>query len=253
MKSTDIHINHPNKVNSLDLNKLEKSLRPAITVKDITQAEYDVLGQYDETVIYIITDSPDHHMYLGSKPISDRHIKLQYFIGYNPESMQYQMYANERYDRADHLHLIAAYKNSQDALDALTNYSYIGGHDQLHTRILSCLDSYLKGITGLNDAIISIIAVLGYKDDSDFQYLHELSITYEDTGKKDISTEHRAMLHNLKRQQPSGLVSLYSDIYDIFVKNKMFKRFTSINDISSAEIKQFEKDVNSALGSYKNR
>ena len=252
MKSTDANINHPNQVFQIDLNKMIQD-EDRNTIAYLTQAEYDAMGQHDDTVIYIITDSDKGNMYWGDSPVAVNKNTTQYLMGYDPDTSKYIVYVNEVQNYQDDLIPLEAFSKPQDALNAIQSYSYIGGHSIIYLKILKVLDDYLQDFTGLNYTIISMISILGYQNDTRLQQLNQLSIIYGDQGrKKDISDQHRAMLHNIKNQGTNPLVGLYSDIYDIFVKNKMFSKYKEIDNIPSAILHQFSKDVLSSLRSYKN-
>ncbi len=253
MKSSNFNLHSTITENEINLLHVIENLH-AFEVCHLTQAEYDVMTQHDETTTYVITDSKDGRMYIGSRLIPISKNDRQYLLGYDPYKNKYILYLNAVEGYIDHIAPISEFANPQDAINALITCNHLYDHNATFLKIIKVLAEYIIGNVGMNQTLISMISVLGYRDDGRLQDLNRLSIVYnDDQSARDISSVHKLMLHNEKDNNMNGLVSVYSDLYDLFVLNNFFKDYETIDDVDTATIRKFSKDVLSTLRSYKNR
>ena len=220
MKSMDNHINNPMETKWIDPTSFTKSNE----VHYITQEQYDMMGSRNPEVVFVIIDSPEDRIYLGDyeipKPVHSR----QYLMAFSDHRKMYQIYLNLISGHRDNLVPVAEYDNVNDALKALHAYQSVGYHTKMAYNIHQSITNYIDEVYGINEAIIGIIAAAGYRDDPRLQYLNEEAIHYGVTNKdRDLPQYYRAALHNLKTTKPDAVISVYSDIYDVFIKYNFFK------------------------------
>ena len=251
MKSSNFNLHSSLTGNEINLMHVIENAH-AYDVCYITQDDYDRMTQYDETTTYIITNSREGRMYIGSREIPVSKNDHQYLLGFNPYTNKYILYLNSVEGYVDHNIPIREFNNPQDAIDTLIVFNHINDHDEIFLKIIKVLSQYIIGNVGLNQTLISMIAVLGYRDDGRLQDLNRLSIIYnDDQSAKDISSLHRMMLHNEKDKNINGLVSVYSDIYDLFVLFDFFKSYKDINEVDTPTIQKFSKALLNTVRSYK--
>lgn len=251
MKSSNFNLHSSITNNEINLLHVIENLH-AFEVCNLTQEEYDVMTNHDETTTYVITNAKDGRMYIGSRLIPVSKNCRQYLLGYDPYKYKYILYLNSVEGYNDRIVPISEFINPQDAINALITCNHLYDHNEIFFKIIKILAKYIIGDVGLNPTLISIISVLGYRDDEKLQDLNRLSIIYDDDqSSKDISTHHRLMLHDEKDKNQNGLVSVYSDIYDLFVLNNFFKAYQTINEVETETIQKFSKDVLHIITSYK--
>lgn len=251
MKSSNFNLHSSITNNEINLLHTIENLH-AFEVCHLTQDEYDVMSKHDETTTYVITDAKDGRMYIGSRLIPISKNDRQYLLGYDPYKYKYILYLNSVEGYMDQLVPIAEFNNPQDAINALISCNHLNDHNETFFKIIKVLTQYIDGDVGMNSTLISMISILGYRDDGRLQDLNRLSIIYnDDQSAKDISQQHRLMLHQEKDVSTNALISIYSDLYDLFVLNDFFKDYKTIDDVDTETIQKFSKDVLHVVRSQK--
>lgn len=219
MQSSDNHINSPMKRVDIDLNEV-----PQPSTQYVTQDFYDLMGTHDPGTLYVIIDSKDTRIYMGDwlLPSETRSSAPKYFIGIT-EDGKYGVYeALWGSDGRAYIIYKARYDDPQTALKMLDQYKNSGSSDELSLKIHVVLGSYITRENGINETILNIIALMGFRDHQYLQYLIERSIYYGvNPTDRDLPPIMRA---NLRKENGSpSLVKLYADIYDVFVLYDFFK------------------------------
>lgn len=236
MKSTDMHINEQN-VTKLDIN----SLQAGSDVYYESQYQYDAKSLKDETAVYIINDANPPRMFKGSREIPLPRNQRRYFLTYDEEKRKYIVFLDDIKDFKNMMVPVCEYNDPQIAMKALMTYNAIQEHSKTILSCYSILDSYIVGNTGIDDAILSIISVNGFKNDAGFQFLRELSIRFmDDKLGRDLTYEHREFLQKKTEHQ---LTMIYGKIYNVFVKNNFFKSYKTVDSIDSKTMQIFSRDL----------
>ena len=193
-------------------------------IEFITQDLYDLMNYHDPQTKYIITNSSDGRVYHGDIMVPKEKANAQYLLSINRETGLYQIFSNCIYDNIDHLVLIEDYNNPDDAISALTRYQNIGSGDEIASGIYIIINEYIKGNININNTIIGILNIFGFKEDPRLQQLHEANILYNKYSSSDkrISSQYHHILPQLATTHPNSLFNIYYSIYNIFEKYNFF-------------------------------
>lgn len=225
MKSTDYNLNDPFAIDSIHLQRtLDSSHYP--NIEHVDQNFYDLIQVKDPNTVYIINDSTDGRVYYGDILILKERNDVSYLIG-TDKNGNYVLYMNSVVGFNDKLIEICKYKDPQDAINSLNLFNNAGSHQPINLKIYSTIIPYIDNNISINDLILGIIVIFGFKNDPRFQYLIETSRQYilEVNGKidKDLPPLWREELRHFKDRYPDSLFTYYSNIYDIMVKYNFFK------------------------------
>ena len=232
MKSTDNNISSTSK-QWLDIR--EDYFFNAYGTAYCDKENYDLISVHDPNTVYVIIDSPTCDMYLGDCKIPKPSHERMYLMTYDEDDDKYIIYLNLISNFRDNLVPVCRFKDPQEALDALHQYTCVGWHTNMARNIYMSIINYVDEVYGINEAIISMITCFGYSNDPRLQYLCEEAISYGvENDARDLPQYYRAALHNLRTGKPDSLIVLYSDIYDVFVKYNWFK--DSKDENLSAEV-----------------
>ena len=244
MYSSDNTINDPN--HKEILNPYEAlNLSNHIEVLSVTQEQYDLMAYHDPQVVYIIYDSRRGDMYIGDNLIPRPQNKNQYLLALGDHRKSFIIYLNAVTGYLDDLIPVAEFSDINAAIAALYQYKKVGTHINLGHVVCSIVECYMNGEYGINEALINIIAESGFRDDIRLQYLNEKAISYGVSNKdKNLPQYYIAALHNLKDKDPNAIISIYSDLYDVFVK------YNFMEDITEDNIHEVVSDLMTAMHSY---
>lgn len=241
MYSSDNTINDPNHKIAIDLSYVSTHT----TIVPISQADYDMMGFHDPRTIYFITDSKLGDMYLGDTIIYKFQNKNEYLLALGDHTKSFIIYLNSISCHRDNLIPVAEFDDINDAIKALYQYKKVGTHTNLGSVICSIVESYMDDVYGVNEAIINMIAASGFRDDIRLQYLNEKAMSYGVSNKdKQLPQYYVAALHNLKDNEPDTTISIYSDLYDIFVKYDFMK------EVDDDNISDVVYDLTTAMYSF---
>ena len=231
-------LENPMHVDQIDIAKqLSKNL-PSIHM--VTEEEYTLIQIPDPNHIYVITDSEDRKIYLGEVLIMNNRPKRLYLIGSSNSFGEYTMYLNITRGFENELIEIAKYYNAQDAIEALNVFNRVGGHDQLTLQTHTIICQYIQKELSLNDMLIGIISIFGYKDDLRLQ---EVIMSTKMLGAHHYKETLPVLLIEEVvnwKYSPSPLYVAYSLLYDLVVRKEFFKskefRFKEIEDLNLSEV-----------------
>lgn len=225
MKSTDYNLNDPFVIDSINLQRTLDS-RHYPNIEHVNQNFYDLIQIKDPNTVYVINDATDGRIYYGDILIPKERNDVSYLIG-NDKKGNYVLYMNRVVGFNDKLIEICKYKDPQDAINNLNLFNNSGSHQPMNLKIYTTIISYLNDNISINDMILGIIVIFGFKNDPRLQYLIETSRRYimEVNGKidKDLPPLWREELRHFKDRYPDSLFIYYSDLYDIIVKYNFFK------------------------------
>jgi hypothetical protein len=214
----DHSINHPMIVDELNI------YPPHLPkVELLRQESYNLIPLKDSTVIYIITDSIDDRCYLGEKLIKNNSTERMYLLGPADTYGEYSLYLNIKLRSLNKLIEICKYNNPQQAIDALNLFNKVGSHNDTALQLYNILLRYIDREIGINDTIIGIISLFGYRDDIRLQELIGTVHTYGDINSNDLELilQLREDLPRLSKH--SILFKYYHKLYDMIILYDFFK------------------------------
>jgi hypothetical protein len=222
MKSTDHNLDNPMIVDRVDiLKQISSIMAPPITF--LRQEEYDLIHTKDSTRIYHIVDSDDGRSYLGDIIITCDTIGRMYLLGLGDKPGEYVIYLNEKDGINDKLiDLQIRYNNAQQAINDLHRFNRVGYHTDLSLQVYQLIVQYITKDLGINETILGIISLFGYKDDMRLQELMQVVMSYGvEYYQRDIPLYLRDNLGRIKNSN-NYLFRFYSDLYDLIVLYNFF-------------------------------
>ena len=213
-KILDNHINDPLEIIELNINN-KKFPR----INTITQEEYDLIAIKDNYTIYSITG--ENKLYLGDKLIPKENNDNKYLIGPANEYGEYSLYLYTNYN------LIELYKfnNIQNAINILNRINHIGSHDDIKINIFNILIKYIDRILTVNETIIGILSMFGYKNNPRLQRLISILSSKEFIPNRNldykINIDNRIL--NILLNDNDVLCQYAYKIYNIFTLSNYFK------------------------------
>lgn len=244
MKSTDHNLNNPTKVNVIELLREISSLSTP-NIEIVSQKFYDLIQIKEPNTLYFINDSNPPRIYFGEILISNDKCEGKYFITTGNRINEYDLYLKEEIYGNDKLIKICKYDDPQKAIDALNLYNNIGSHDKISISLYNILINYIDKDISLNDLLLGIFTIFGFKEDPRLQELIQLTFTYEQNSndKTDISPMLRCEIRNFRDKYPLSLYRIYSNLYDIIVKYYFFKDEKYHSDVNFINLSEIIKDI----------
>lgn len=223
MKSNNQNLDHVLSVNNIDLQREVDSWKVP-TVKKITQDLYDLIQVKDPLTIYVIDGANDGRIYLGEHLIPKQQTSTNYLVGINQATKEYVLYMNLIDNYQDCLIPISRYKNPDDAFDAMTMCMNAGSHQTINLALFTSIAAFIDGYITVNDLILGIISLLGFRNDPRLQTIMEVSISFGvNQNKSDLPALFREELPSMAKRYDNNLFDLYAKIYNIIVKYNFFK------------------------------
>lgn len=257
MNSTDHSLNNPTRVDPIQLLQQVDAMK-FMNVEGVTQDFYDRMETPDPHVCYVITDQPGK-MYYGSIPIKSEKNKTKYVIGQEWKD-EWILYAHEVINWEEHLIEICRYDDPQKAINALEMCNRVGSHSALNIQIYNILIQYISKAISINSAILGIMSILGYKDDPHLQSVIQTAYSYHvfeeqkvNTSKVpvDLPAPFKDVINQKAQLDKDSLYSLYARIYDVFIKNALFKDESLLDDMTLANLNEPIEDILTAWFQYR--
>ncbi len=233
MTSTDQNLNHPNQVDTIQLMRIVESIK-YMQLQPVTQDFYDRIAEPDPHTCYVITDAEDGRMYYGKTMIIPSKLGPRYFLSQDRES-EYILYVNDRsYNRSgDHLLEVCRFDDVNKALETMRLYNRVGSHASNNLQIYKTLINYINEELSIDEAILSVLVIMGYKEQPEFQSVVQFLVatnagTYLNGDHQPRWRENLTPIcsEELKRRAkvyPGTLYEFYNSVYEIFVKYNFFK------------------------------
>ena len=220
--SRNHNIENPNHAIDVSIGKSDP-FSERIRIKQLNRLEYELIKTKDPNTIYIILDENDL-IYYGSIRIRQGNVKQKYLMTTSENHGEYVIYLNMRNYKGDHLIEICRYNDPQVALEHLTQFNRVGSHDQMSGRIYTILLNYINKMYDLNQTIISMISVFGYKNDPLLQELLQYVQLFQ------LDQMGRVPPRNIVRKQIMSKMAphinvtfrLYAAIFDLFSHYQFF-------------------------------
>lgn len=256
MRSTDHNLNNPMSVDPIQLEPQYDALE-MLQVCHMPKHLYDQLAIKDPYTLYIVTDLQTGAVsqYYGENLIPHTKQTPQYLMALN-EQGEYVIYQNERDERypfKDCLIDICRHDNPQDAINVLRMFNKVGSHHLANISIYRLLVSYIKKDISINDFIIGVLGVYGYRDHPKLQQVIQTTYSYgvmegqidpqdKDRGygkyQMDIPVLLRNEIGELARAYPESLYPYYSAIYDVIIKYDFFRHPDYQSDPDNANLSE---------------
>lgn len=246
MRSTDTNLNNPLQIDNIDLQREIESWKH-ITIEIVDQDFYDLMGQHDPFVMYVIKDSKDNRMYLGDLLITNTESDSTYFISFSNTTKRYVLNVNIKNNFQTFLVPLSTYGNAQEAIDAMKLAMNAGSHDKLNLSIYTLLSAFIDDKVILHQLIVGLISLFGYRDDQRLQQVNQTAVSYgvfqyNSTDDKCIPKMFIEDLPKFSYQYDNSLFDMYNDLFNVMIKHELVKKNkyknVSINDLDlSAPIK----------------
>lgn len=230
MKSTDHNINNPTNIGTIPFHRYVESWELP-SIEFITKEQYDIMELHDPYTMYVIVDTNPKLMYYGDIKIGKAKAPNVYYMttDYTSETKEYEyiIFMNSKDGspyNGDNLIEICRFTNAQDAIDALHLYNSIGSHTLPSIQINQVLSSYIFGEISIHDCMIGMIAACGYRNHPALQTIIQMGVTYGvKHGDRDLPMLLREEVNNMRAAAPYHMVSVYANLYDVFIKYDFFK------------------------------
>lgn len=198
----------------------------------VTQEWYDLLQTKDPHTIYIILNAKDRRVYHGDILISVENQKPRYFLSISP-SKEYQIHINYHENYTDRLILISTYTDINTAIKDLTRFNNVGSHIKWATQAYRIIYLYIRKDISLQEFLIGMISLFGYRDHPMLQTLIEYSLSLGVDMRS--NTPCMELVENLPHFKSRHFIfRMYSDLYDLVVLFNFFK---------DAKYHDFTKDI----------
>lgn len=227
MQSTNYNLQNPTSLFEIELRKV-RSIFYVPEIISISRLQYHALKVHDMAV-YVISDFP-HEIFYGDSLLSEGFQELfnnkpEYFIRYNLETRDYSIMINnsgiEYIASLKNFSEIERHKDPQAAINALIRFSSIGDSTSITRNIYDTLIGYIKKENDLNQCILNIIALFGYKETATYQMLIQFILNNEIKIKNDNTLI--ALIKTSADYTKNKLFDYYIEIFNVIEKYKYFK------------------------------
>lgn len=248
MKSTDHNINDPTCIGTIPFHRYVESWELP-TIEYISKEGYDLMNVHDPYIMYIITDVEPRLMYYGDIEIKQAKAPKTYYMTTrylgDINEYEYVIYVNTKDGsphNGDNLIEICKFNNAQDAINALHLYNSAGSHSFMGLQINKILSEYILRHISIHDCIVGLISSYGDRNHPGLQSIIQMGVTY---GTKhtdvDLPVLLREEIKNMRGLHP--FVTIYANIYDVFVKYNLFRDKLYIDIIGTPKMVPILKDV----------
>ena len=193
----------------------------------VTQQEFDLITMRDPKMIYIIVDAKDNRVYEGDSLIIYGASSNGYFMNISHDISEYIIWQNIRHNHQDRLIEICRFKDPQLAIDTLAHFNRTSSHHNMSLKLYKILLSYIDEKILINELLIGIMSIIGYREDPRLQELIGQLISQGVMGSRNsVRALPPFILEHLDRfthHSNNHLYKLYLDLYNIIV---MFGHFT---------------------------
>ena len=187
----------------------------------VTQEWYDLLQTKDPHTIYIILNAKDRRVYHGDILISVENQKPRYLLTINSPK-EFQIYVNYHENYTDRLILISTYTDINTALKDLTRFNNVGSHIKWATQAYHITALYINQDISLQEFLIGMLSLFGYRDHPMLQALIEYSLSLGvNMQSNKLCIELVDNLYHFKSRH--FIFRMYSDLYDLLVLFNFFK------------------------------
>lgn len=234
MLTTGNFTESPMSVKQINLDRMDASEK-AYKHEVVSQTFYDLQTVLDPNTIYHIKETGK--LYLGTIPLTDMMCEYhpsKYFISINKGKYEiFTMLENKPC-------FVCCYDDASKALEALKNYNTMGGHDKLSNDIYEFLLRYISKEDGIHETILNIMTACGYRDEIDFQFLHEMGIRHRITNhERDLNNGFIYELAALVANNNVSVFHIYTRIYNVFVSYNLFNddkyKYMELNKINLSD------------------
>jgi hypothetical protein len=217
MRSIDHNLNNPMLVDTLCGSEKFSNVSCIL----LSYEEYQLIKIKDPDCIYIIEDHPDQLMYLGDRLIERETPKRMYLLGISKFG-EYDIYVNETDGKHDKLIKVCRYDDPQLAITDLNRVNNVGSHHKINFQIYSVIADYISKDISLNDMIIGIISLFGYRDDTRLQSLIQSMISYDANISQTYLPYPLRKDIKMFKNNKNHLFKFYSDLYDLVLSYNYF-------------------------------
>lgn len=209
-----------------------------VPTMNCTKKYYDNLQTKDPTQLYFTEDG----IFYGDLEVKSMNIDskdLKYFLTY--DGNRYIIFYKYNFICKDctKMHMsqlikICEVSDSDKGIRLMNLFNQIGYHDKEYLMVYEMIDSFINKDIYINDFIIGLISMFGYKDDPRLQELINLGISYRaNEATSEFSKEFRNELQFLKDEcinnNRNSLIPLYYDLHtEITNQIYMYNKYTTI-------------------------
>lgn len=222
MKSTDMNINNPLSVNCIDMQR-EVDYQKTPKIEFITAFLYDRLVSKDPMTIYVISEPGDERMYLGDILIEEQKTSCKYLMGIDNDTHEYIILMNINQPNGNRLIPISRYTDINTAINELLKYNNVKSHQKDSLSIYTTISAYIDKFIDINDLIISIIAMYGYKNDPRLQKLITVYNNFHRNNDPQMSNLFISHIQSFADPYNNKLFYYYKGLYEVIEKYEFFK------------------------------
>lgn len=222
MKSTDMNINNPLSIDSINMQRTTDYQR-APKIEFISAFLYDRLVSKDPMTIYVISEPGVERMYLGDILIEEQKTSCKYLMGVDDDTHEYLIIMHIKQPNGSRLVPITRYTDINVAVNVLLKYNNAMSHQKDGLSIYTSISAYIDKFIDINDLIISIIAMYGYKNDPRLQKIINVYNSYHQNNDPLMSSLFITQLQSFADTYNNKLFYYYKGLYEVIEKYDFFK------------------------------